>query len=367
MADYSVLESRKYPIVMTVKSLKLGKEYPPVDEELLIQEVMKMSRSSMEEKPHPPTRRDQHPKSHAYLHADFIVNKNIPKQVKVGVFKIAKTYSARIRFSNGSSNHGQIVPDSVGDFRGLAIKLLGVEGKTCIRDSGHLSEQDFILINHPTFFIRDVEGYTQFFPVLDAIQAGRISFNPDGSIKSIPDELKEKFGAIAYALKLVKTIKAKTIAPFNPLEITYWSATPSKLGNRAMKFSVTPRTITKDLNFDSITDKDNYLREIITKRLANEDIYFDFKIQLQTDPVAMPIEDPTVEWDEKISPFVKVATIRIPRQDFNTEERKQLDEKQSFSPWHSLVEHQPFGGLNRARRIYSELAKIRNNLNNRAN
>ncbi len=93
-----------------------------------------------------------------------------------------------------------------------------------------------------------------------------------------------------------------------------------------------------------------------------EEILTISKLSMQHKP--LPVEDPTVEWDEQESPYVKVATIRIPSQNFNTEERKQFDEKQSFSPWHTLPEHQPLGGVNRARkRIYGELAKFRNDRN----
>jgi hypothetical protein len=349
---------------MAGQSLELGREYPPESEGLLIEEILKISKFSMENKPHPPTLRDQHPKSHGYVKGEFIVEENIPDPLlKVGVFKVKKTYPVWIRFSNGGSDRGNIVPDTVGDIRGIAIKLMGVEGEQAISDSAHHGEQDFVLINSPTFFIRDVQGYIQFFPVLKAIQEKKITFNSDGSPKDIPEELKEDFGAIAYALKLVQKIKAKTVEPFSPLGIAYWSSTPYKLGDQAIKFSVDPQVTSEEvLNLEDFENKDNYLREVIARHLASKDAFFDFKVQLQKDASEMPVEDPTVEWDEQASPYVKVATIRIPQQDFDTEELKQLDEKQSFSPWNSLIEHQPLGGVNRARKIYTELAKIRNNI-----
>jgi catalase len=349
---------------MTAESLALGKEYPPNGEELLIEQMLTISRFSMENKPHPPTLRDQHPKSHGYLEGEFIVEENIPEHLKVGVFKTAKTYPIWIRFSNGGSDRdqtGNFLPDRLGDIRGMAIKLMGVEGEMAIDDPSHKGEQDFVLINNPTFFIRDVQGYLDLFPVLKAIKEGKITFNLDKKPKEIPTDLQTKFQAIAYALPVIQEMKAKEIP--SPLEIIYWSATPYKLGNHAIKFSVVPHAIGESFNPETATDRTNYLREAITKRLANTDAYFDFKIQLQADAVKMPVEDPTVEWDEKESDPVKVATIKILTQDFNTEERKNLDEKQSFSPWHSLLEHQPLGGVNRARKIYEQLAKLRNSIN----
>jgi catalase len=348
-------------LYMSEKILALGEEYPPEGEELLIETILNLSKSSMEHRPHPPTLRDQHPKSHGYVKGEFIVEKNLPDDFKVGVLKKHTTYPIWIRFSNGGSDGGKFLPDTMGDVRGMAIKLMDVEGEKALDDPSHEGEQDFILMNNSTFFIRDVQGYIDFFPVVKAIQEGRITFNPDGKPKDIPDALKETFQRVAYALQLVQRIKQKQTS--SPLEIPYWSATPYKFGKKAMKFSVVPHATDEPFNPETAEDKDNYLREAMTKHLKSRDAYFDFKIQLQTDAVKMPIEDSTIEWSEQESSYTKVATIKIPQQDFNSEERKQQDEKQSFSPWYSLLEHKPLGGVNRARNIYAKLAKIRNDKN----
>lgn len=356
--------SKEANATMAVDSLELGREYPPEGEELLIKQILKISKLSMEHKPHPPTLRDQHPKSHGYVEGEFIIEENISDDYKVGVFSKPQTFPIWIRFSNGGSDRdqaGNFLPDTVGDVRGMAIKLTSVDGKMAVEDSLHQGQQDFILMNNATFFIKDVQGYIDFFPVMKAIKKGEITFNSDGTLGQILHELLKSLQAVSYSFPLVKKIKEKQAS--SPLEIIYWSATPYRLGKNAIKFSVVPHPIEESFYPEKAKDKSNYLREAMIQHLNSKDAYFDFKIQLQTDALKMPIEDPTVEWDEKISPYIKVATIRIPQQNFNTEERKQLDEQQSFSPWHSLVEHQPLGGVNRARKIYMELAKIRNMLN----
>jgi hypothetical protein len=325
----------------------LGQEYPPENEALLIQQVADMSRAAMERKPHPPTRRDQHPKSHGYLEAEFIIGDE-----------------SWVRFSNGNSDRGpdgDFLPDTVGDARGIAIKLMGVEGTMAIPGSPHDGEQDFVMMNHPVFFVRDVQGYVDFFPVVDAMKAGIITFNPDGTPKDLPEDLKAHFWASAYALPFVREITSKVVS--SPLEINYWSATPYRLGPHAIKFSVAPRMTGAPFNPETAADPTNYLREAMTQHLAEQDAYFDFQVQLQTDATKMPVEDPTIAWDEAESPFITIATLRIPPQDFNTAERKRLDETQSFSPWHSLVEHHPLGGVNRARKMYAQLAQRRNQIN----
>ena len=67
----------------------------------------------------------------------------------------------------------------------------------------------------------------------------------------------------------------------------------------------------------------------------------------------MPVEDPTVEWK---SPFIKVATLKLPSQTIDSPEQLEFCENLSFNPWHSLPEHEPLGGINRPRKqVYQEL------------
>jgi catalase len=368
---------------MTEEKREFGKEYPPAGEEALIQKIMEISQASMKLRGenHPPTPRDQHPKSHGYVHGEFTVLESFEglphgfneQDLKVGVFAYPKTYPVWIRFSNGGSDRdpttGDYLSDTVGDVRGMAIKLMDVDGEMAIEDQLHQREQDFILMNNPHFFIKDVQDYIHFFSVMRAIKTGKIILQkdkqPEFKEDEIPQEelakLKQSFGAISYALKLVGPIKAKSTPSL--LEVLYWSATPYKLGDKAIKFSVTPHSGNGNFKLENATDQSHYLRESMTTHLDDNDAYFDFNVQFQTDADKMPVEDPTVEWDEQESPYIKVAVLKIPKQDFNTDERKQQDEKQSFSPWHSLIEHQPLGGVNRARKIYAELAKMRNEIN----
>ena len=78
----------------------------------------------------------------------------------------------------------------------------------------------------------------------------------------------------------------------------------------------------------------------------------------------MPIEDPGVEWSETLSPFRKVATIKIIQQEFDTPAQNEFGEHLSFTPWHALPEHRPLGGVNRARKVvYEAISKFRHELN----
>jgi hypothetical protein len=118
-------------------------------------------------------------------------------------------------------------------------------------------------------------------------------------------------------------------------------------GDKAVKYSVVPTSKYKSTLPAKLTD--HYLKENLQAHLTGNEATFDFMVQFQKDPERMPVEDASVLWNEEEAPFLKVATIRIPPQTVTTEERRELAEDFSFSPAQTLVEHQPIGGLNRAR------------------
>jgi hypothetical protein len=109
---------------------------------------------------------------------------------------------------------------------------------------------------------------------------------------------------------------------------------------------------------------DNYLRENMAATLARQDIEFDFMIQLQTDAHRMPVENASVRWPEQPSPYVPVATLRIPKQKFDSLAQLAFAHRLSYNPWHSIAEHRPLGNQNRGRRrIYQELSRLRQDMN----
>jgi hypothetical protein len=87
-------------------------------------------------------------------------------------------------------------------------------------------------------------------------------------------------------------------------------------------------------------------------------------VQVQTDSFRMPIENATVKWPERLSPYMTVARLRLPRQYFASDEQMAFADALRFNPWHSLPEHRPLGSSNRARlSMYYELAQLRQAMN----
>jgi hypothetical protein len=71
-----------------------------------------------------------------------------------------------------------------------------------------------------------------------------------------------------------------------------------------------------------------------------------------------------VAWDPELSPYIKVATLRIPSQICDFPKRMVFCENLSFNPWRTLPEHQPLGGINRARRqVYPAISEFRHRRN----
>ena len=102
----------------------------------------------------------------------------------------------------------------------------------------------------------------------------------------------------------------------------------------------------------------------MVKQLSHREVRLSFLIQFQTDADKMPIEDPHVVWSESLSPHLKVATIVIPVQEFDTPAQQEYGDNLSFNPWHSLPEHRPLGSINRGRRIiYETMSKFRHERN----
>jgi hypothetical protein len=284
--------------------------------------------------------RDAHPKMHGLLEAEFIIHSDLPDVYKIGVFAHAKTFKTWVRFSNANS---ALQPDIKRDIRGIAIKLTQVLGENLSDDTDCLDNQDFLLISTDTFLCEGIQTF-------------------DGMVKAIQGSLWQKLCFFAshpcVVWQLIKSFKVFA----NPLQIRYFSCTPYLLGEQAVKYCVTP--VIRTIDAIPSDPDDNFLRLAMKQQLCNATAEFDFSIQLQSDTKKMPIEDASVRWKESLSPFVPVATLRIPMQNFDTPERNQQGENMRFSPWHCLATHRPLGSINRARRlVYHAISELRRRVN----
>lgn len=276
--------------------------------------------------------RDVHRKTHGCVQARFKIQPDLPPALAQGLFAHPGQYDAVIRFSNGS---GRSQDDHDRDARGMAVKVIGVRGGT----------QDFVMTNHPVFFIHDAQDYVDFVSAMNGSGWSKAGWVMSHLFDNVP---------------LVIAFVSHPID--NPLHQQYWSTTASRLGPGQMKFSARPCLGSV---FDEAADQANSspdrLAQNMRRQLASQSACFDFMVQPRTVPAHMPIEDPTVEWPEAESPFVTVATIDVPAQ---TPDLGEACERLSFTPWHTLPEHQPLGSISRMRKVvYQEVSTLRHGLN----
>lgn len=291
--------------------------------------------------------RDAHPKMHGLVQAEFTVHADIPAVLRVGVFAESRTYAAWVRFSNAS---GTIQPDAKRDIRGMAIKLVGVTGEKILGAAGDVDaagEQDFLLITTDVFLCPDLQCFL-------------------GMVRALQGSFWDKIVFFAGNLGVFFRSRAASRAFGSPLVTRYFSSTPYALGEAVVKYCATPlRTPAgESAAAGGNAPGDNFMRDAMRAQLGAGPAEFTFGIQLQTDAVRMPVENAAMRWDEGVSPYVAVATLRIAPQDFDNPARDRQGEDMRFSPWHGLLAHRPIGSINRARRlVYHGISGFRRRVN----
>lgn len=321
-------------------------EVIPANEEAATADVLRMiehtvrADAAKEGKAH----RDAHAKHHGCVKADFEVMAGLRPVLRQGLFAQAAKYPAWLRFSNGS---GKSQNDKEGDGRGLAIKVMGVVGEKILNDE--VATQDFLMINHPVFFVKDAADYVAF-------QKAAMEGNP---LKFFFPSLNP-FEWRGTELIIGKAIQSKPLA--NPLNSRYWSMTPYALGESEMKYAVLPcHTPVRGTEEENGAD---FLRDNLAGHLKQAPACFDFVVQVRNDDALQPIEDPRIEWKEDRAPFERVARVTIPQQEFRSKAQMDFCENLAYTPWHSLVEHRPLGGINRVRKdVYQGVSRLRHELN----
>ncbi|MDA7089076.1 catalase family protein [Pseudomonas sp. SA3-5] len=297
--------------------------------------------------------RDAHAKAHGCVKAQVTVLTDLDNGLRHGVFsERGKTWQAWMRFSNGNA-YPQF--DRARDARGMALKLLEVPGEKLLSDAAHATEQDFVMFNHPAFFVRDVAEYRDNFAA-QAEGKQALAFLPGWDPRN---------WEIRHLLIALKTLAP---APPSPVATTYNSIAPFKLGPHNIKYRVTPAPENCPDYVVPTPNKDlpNFLRSALYQQLSLDrtPACFVLQIQRQNPAYYMPIEDPSVEWDESIAPFETVAKIEVPAQDFDSSVQNLFCDNLAFNPWHSLPEHRPIGGINRLRKaVYTAVSVYRQERN----
>jgi hypothetical protein len=330
----------------TNDGLKIAEEKPLPDEEAWLDSIIDSFQKQMRLLWKPGGfERGGNTKTHGIVRGEFIVHDNLPSELRHGIYAEPRSYRAWVRFSGPGP---YITPDidDIG-FMSISIKLMGVQGPKLMEDEKFT--QDMFGVSTPTFVTPDVTANAQL--QIESVKNAQIFYFLN---------LHQP-----HALDLVmQSLWTKTQS--SPFEAPYFSCVPYLLGEgQAMQYSVWPkskrRTRIPRLPF---RPPDDYLRDAMVASLASEDVDFDIRLQLQTDPHLMPLENNAVLWPEMLSPRVSAATLHLPRQVFNTPAQLDFARRLSYNPWHCLPEHRPLGNQSRARRrMYDTLSRLRHTMN----
>jgi hypothetical protein len=329
-------------------SARAGQEAIPPDEPEAIKWILDRMEEAVKNEyaaGNRPAWRDAHAKAHGCVKADFKVKADIPAELRRGVFAAPRSFTAWIRFSNG---HGKPQDDRIRDGRGMSIKLTGVDGPKLLAQEAEAKTQDFVMISSPAFFIRNASDYVSFLRASKYHVPFVFFMTHWHELRAANAIVEDKGGEV--------------------FEQRYFSMTPYLLGERYIKFSARPVDCGTGAalppSVASPPGGPDYLRDRMVAWMSSKDACFTFAVQPQTDPATMPVEDPTIVWDETKAPFIDVATIRIPKQRFDTDAQQGFCENLSYAPWHALAEHRPVGGINRVRKVvYEGISVLRHKLN----
>ncbi|MFZ6655781.1 LodA/GoxA family CTQ-dependent oxidase [Undibacterium sp. TJN19] len=273
-------------------------------------------------------------KLHGVASARLVMEKKIPKELKVGVFS-HDSLQAWVRFSSDTTPTSPDLASTVG----IGIKLFGVPGPKALGDDGDTA--DFIMQNFPIFFVDNAKEMVEF------TYAGVVAGDYPGYLKKHP--------------KTAKILDQMEKVEGSVLTTTYWAILPFKAGEKHyVKYRLEPVTPPENVP----NDENDYLAVDMCNRLAKREYQFRFMVQLRTNPKTMPLDEATVEWPEKESPFVHVATLILPQQDVSVRGQSEYGQGLAFNIWRVPPVQAPVGSIAEARKVvYAAGARARHEAN----
>lgn len=320
-----------------------------------------------------------HAKSHACVGGELRVLPDRDVRAQFGVFAETKTIPAWVRFSNGG---GSVESDTKSDARGLAIKLVGVEGQRLLsNDPAFAGEdgattQDFLMTNKPRSTARDSRGFMAFakagvniMGLSQAVKDHSLSASADtasGVASAFDDFLASgtedlsKFDLVGKArirlenAEMLREVMSRTKRRVDSMaQEQFWSGSAYKLGPKAVKYTFRPcEDLHKPVRPDDAPA--DYLATELASHLKDHTTCYDLFAQFQLDPEKQPIENAFKLWEESDTPPKRIAQLLIPPTDLadaGTRSETEYCEHLAFTPWHGVAEHRPLGNINRARKF----------------
>jgi hypothetical protein len=287
--------------------------------------------------------RQQHAKGQGFLKGQLTVYGDLPEHLRQGMFAAPRTYPVIVRLSTA---FGDIRSDRIRVPRGMAIKVVGVEGPKASPED-RSANQDFLLVNHKTYFsnaaaYRGLQRSFELQPFLPDFALRGAGVLARG-VKRLCDS-----AGIATPMSLQGIAEAGN----NILGETFHSEAAIRFGAYIARISAVPMSEPlRKLTGAPVDSDDNALLNFVVAFFRNNAAEYELRAQLCTDLRRMPVEDASIEWPEDVSAPQPVGLISLPRQEADSPERRAYaDDILSFNPWRCLADHQPLGSIMRLRK-----------------
>ena len=318
----------------------------------LIDTMRKISETTLKDEGHPI--RSVHAKSHGLLQGEMEVAGDLNPALAQGLFARPGRYPVVLRFS---TIPGDLLDDSVSTPRGLAVKVVGVEGERLPGSEGDVT-QDFVLVNGPAFGAPDPKAF------LGTLKPLAATTDKAQGLKKVVSGVLQGVQSAIVATTGEPNATVATLGGTPETHIlgeTFFTQVPLRFGDYVAKLRVKP--VSEELT--ALTGKHlkvngvpNALREATVAFFESTGGLWDVQVQLRSDAKTMPIEKANVEWPDDESPYLTVARIRVQPQTAWSEARSAaVDDAMMFSPWHGLAAHRPLGGVMRVRKAVYEAGR----------
>ncbi|MFY1047793.1 catalase [Chryseobacterium sp. GP-SGM7] len=266
--------------------------------------------------------RNAHAKTYAVLKGEFIINKDIPGDLKY-VFDSEK-YEIVARLSNAHLKINKNKRDIPA--YGFSIKIKDESGRTI---------SNYPLVNFPLFPVSSVSTFLQFFTSLNRFFLKKWSnVIPllNHFYKIIPSTLNPSFLKNVWKFILNKNNFM--------LSFDYHSVGAYRFDDKMIKIKMSPRNVQKNFG------RRNSVKESVENFCLNQDYLADVFIQFCYDLKDQPINKLNVEWIN--SPFIKIGEIKIDKNSLLNPNNCE-NELLSFNPFDSAEIFQPVGKIQKLR------------------
>lgn len=300
-----------------------------------------------------------HAKSHGLLAARIQTLPDLPPELAQGIFAKPLTYEAVVRLS---TTPGDLLHDSVSTPRGMALKVLDVQGAR-LPDSEESTSQDFVMVNGRTFNSPSGKAFLRSLKML-AMTTDRL----EGTKEVVSKVFKGLESVIETVGGESATLKSLGGNPqTHILGDSFFTQLPLRHGDYIAKLAIVPASenlrALSGTRLDTGADPD-IIRHEVQRFFAGETAIWHLQAQLCTDLDDMPVEGVDA-WDEDKSPFITIAHIVAEPQPAWNEDRVQtVDDGMKFSPWNGVLAHRPLGSIMRLRKLaYEKSAAFRSQRN----